>query len=359
MTHDVLDRLPPNFDLEFAENKYPVDYYNSMNTVLVQELGRVNVLLTVVRSSLQNLQKAVKGMIVMSAELDTVGRALTIGLVPALWLKKSFPSLKPLGSYVKELIDRVEFFASWLNHGPPTVYWLSGFFFTQAFLTGAKQNFARKHKIPIDQIDFDYFMMDKPDDCGGVPDDGVYCRGLYMDGARYDSDHHTIAESEPKVLFSAVPPIWMLPSETTKFHTFDHYLCPLYKTADRRGILSTTGHSTNFVMDIRCERAGRPALLRLPPRLAPSGSSPHLRDPSLPPPSQDSFRQAGQSLDEAGRRCVLCPPSQLLFPPANNFFLLSPSRAPSFCFLSFPSSLPLLLPLSSYSSHADLAERLD
>jgi len=54
----------------------------------------------------------------------------------------------------------------------------------------------------------------------------------------------------PKVLWDPMPIIHLVPKKREDIDESNRYKCPLYKTSARRGTLSTTGHSTNYVIPL-------------------------------------------------------------------------------------------------------------
>lgn len=221
-----------------------------MNTVLSQELLRYNRLIVAIRASLINLQKAIKGEVVMSEELATISDSLYDNIVPSSWKKWSYNTLKPLASFTVDLMKRLDEYKNWIDNGPPPVFWISGFHFTHSFLTGVRQNYARKYKIPIDNIQYNFKIISDPKsvDTSVKPEDGAYVHGLLIEGCRWDSENEYLEESLPKVLISSVPIMWLMPVKASQLVRDHTYECPLYITLERKGILSTIGISNNFVM---------------------------------------------------------------------------------------------------------------
>ena len=93
------------------------------------------------------------------------------------------------------------------------------------------------------------------------PSSGALVTGLFLEGCKWDATEEgcegssglktgALVESDPRILYMQVPMIHINVMENKDVPLRNAYTCPVYKTSERRGQLSTTGHSTNFVMMI-------------------------------------------------------------------------------------------------------------
>jgi dynein heavy chain len=250
ISNDIATRCPDPFDIELAVRTYPVKYDQCLNVVLHMECGKFNRLLNRIKGTCANLGKAVKGLVVFSPDLEAVGNGCLSNTIPGPWMGVSYPSLKPMLSFFDDFLGRCQFMNNWFKEGIPYMFWFSAYFFQQAFLTGVLQNFARGTQLAIDVCTWNYDVMKaafKPED---HPSHGAYINGLYMQGARWDDDKMYVEDSHPKVLWEDMPPMWLKPCDK-KDDTIDvdkMYMAPIYKTSERKGVLSTSGHSSNFIM---------------------------------------------------------------------------------------------------------------
>jgi len=241
-------KVNPPWDLEKVGMMYPVMYSECLNTIIVQEGERFNRLTIQLRSSLPTLKKALRGLVVLSAELEAMGSNLFNQFVPANWTAKSYISMKGLGPWFDDYLARVKMLDDWIELGAPPCFWISGFFFPQGFMTAVLQNTARKHKFPIDTVAFKHIMRQQlASSITKKPADGCFIDGLFLEGARWDKTEESLIDPRPKELFSPMCVIELRPEQNVEEPVDGIYRCPVYKVLTRTGTLSTTGHSTNFV----------------------------------------------------------------------------------------------------------------
>ncbi|KAI4566385.1 hypothetical protein MJG53_015062 [Ovis ammon polii x Ovis aries] len=267
---DVKQKIPEMIDYEGTRKLLAMDP-SPLNVVLLQEIQRYNKLMETILFSLTDLEKGIQGLIVMSTSLEEIFNCIFDAHVPPLW-GKAYPSQKPLASWTRDLAMRVEQFEMWASRArPPVIFWLSGFTFPTGFLTAVLQSSARQNnvshmdsvmgmdtddmyllssvcvggssliltfnlQISVDSLSWE-FIVSTVDDSNLVypPKDGVWVRGLYLEGAGWDRKNSCLVEAEPMQLVCLMPTIHFRPTESRKKSAKGMYSCPCYYYPNRAG----------------------------------------------------------------------------------------------------------------------------
>lgn len=231
---DIMDKLPDLFDMEDIRSKIdevPTPY----QMVAIQETERMNILLTEMKRSLIELDLGLKGDLTMSGPMETVMNSLADDRTPGGWEKLAYPSLRPLGSWVANMLARVQQLVDWsADMSLLKVTWLSGLFNPQSFLTAVMQTTARRNDWPLDKTMILTEVTKKSTDQIEQPSrDGAFIHGLTLEGARWDEKAGVLDDSKPKELFTGLPVILIRAVTADKAELKDAYRTPVYKTERR------------------------------------------------------------------------------------------------------------------------------
>ncbi|XP_074051552.1 dynein axonemal heavy chain 11 isoform X2 [Macrotis lagotis] len=230
---DILEKLPEEFDMGEIMHKTPLR--SPYILVCFQECERMNLLLREIRGSLQQLDLGLKGELVLSPDMEAQQTALNYDTVPDTWLRLAYPSTYGLAQWFNDLLLRCRELDTWTQDLVlPAVVWLSGFFNPQSFLTAVMQSMARKNEWPLDKMCLTVDVTKKAkEDYGHPPREGAYIHGLFLEGARWDTQAGTIVEARLKELTSLMPVIFVKAIPVDRQEIKQTYECPLYKTQTR------------------------------------------------------------------------------------------------------------------------------
>ena len=270
-----MGRLPDNA-LDLMEINNRVEQRSPYVLVLLQECERMNQLISTIKISLKELMMGLLGQLTISEAMDAVIKSLYLDKVPGSWTKFAYASLKPLGLWFTDLLDRVRFLqvcALWFHlslslssHARtfneqdwaadlnlPKSVWIGGLFNPMSFLTAILQTTARRQEWPLDKV-FSHVcivttlcltvyaiqmvlqtevLKKEPSEIGAAPRDGAYIHGLFLQGARWDKGASSLRDATLKELFPVLPVMWVKAVTSDKKETKGVYECPVYVTSLR------------------------------------------------------------------------------------------------------------------------------
>jgi len=224
----LLEMLPKEFNIEEHSKANPEEPTKYENTVLMQELKKYNTLLKVVKESLSDLQKALKGQSLMVKSVEEVMISLLNNQVPETWKAYSYPTTETSLIWFENLKARMEFFREWMKKGTMDSYWISAFFFPSSFFTCILQNYSRTNSVPIDTLTIDCTIPTQD------ITEGYLIHGLFIEGAKWDIEKNCLGEG----IRAEMPKLWVRPMAIANIPK-DRYMleCPVYYEKREQGTM--------------------------------------------------------------------------------------------------------------------------
>ena len=211
---------------------------------LLQELERMNLILSTIASQLVELGLGLSGALNISDAMDALINALYLNQVPPVWLKIC-GQIGPTGTYNRKTLSswwadlqlRWKQLEQWaapskpLEECPPSV-WLSGTFNPMGYVTACMQVTARTEGYSLDEMRVQADVTDivDPDTVESQPEKGTYIHGLFMEGAQWDIATNCIKQSEPKELYPTMPVIHVISVTQDQLKVEGVYRCPIFMT---------------------------------------------------------------------------------------------------------------------------------
>ncbi|KAM7371234.1 hypothetical protein PAMP_010722 [Pampus punctatissimus] len=230
---EIMEKLPEEFNM--AELLGKAEERTPYQVVALQECERMNHLTQEIRRSLRELSLGLKGELTMTSDMENLQNAIFLDLVPDSWTKRAYPSMSGLALWFTDLLARIKELEAWSSDFVlPSAVWLAGFFNPQSFLTAIMQAMARRNEWPLDSMSLQCDVTKKNrEDFSSPPREGAYVHGLYMEGARWDTQTGLIVDARLKELTPTMPVIFIRAIPVDKQENRNVYQCPVYKTRQR------------------------------------------------------------------------------------------------------------------------------
>jgi dynein heavy chain, axonemal len=182
-----LSTLPADFNMfdVHAKAKEKTPYV----VVCIQECERMNILLTEIRTSLNDLDAGLKGTLNITDAMETLALQLDINVVPTYWEKCAYFSKKTLLDWFADMRERHAQLVIWSeNLETPPVVWISALFNPMSYLTAIMQVTARAAQLPLDDMCLVTDILNTKDkaEFPEFAETGAYINGFFLEGAGWE-----------------------------------------------------------------------------------------------------------------------------------------------------------------------------